>query len=272
MVIGLAAGAVLLTGCTSVDRAAEGTSAAPVASPVNSPVASPVRSPEPSAPEPSAPESESAQTPVPEPWSDVADEVAEADQSTGGSVRGMPSQQPFGVVNNLPVAVKIDVSDVDPYDWSSSEVAGRPDYKIPAGFTGVIKSGTSTVGVFFPNYLASNAPFRLNVSAWTPANADAPTASQPIGSVSFDRIYFCLLQIIQSDCSILTSKEWYGWGYRVDNPKAVRNQVPQMCGRTSELGTYVFNNVTRKARVRLECASTKALAIGNAAILEDVPQ
>lgn len=271
LIIGLLAIAALVSACgstvssSSAERAAEESSAGSIV-PLQ-----PSTSSASSSPEVSAPEVDDAETPVPEPWEGLADSLVETDQVTGESLRGMPSAQPFGVINNLPVAVKIDASDVDPYDFKVRDGFGRPDLRIPEGFAGVIKPGASTAAVFFPNYLASDAPFRLNVSAWTPANAEVATASQPIGSVSFDKIYFCLLQIIQSDCNILTSKEWYGWGYRVDNSKAVRNQVPQMCNTTRELGTYVFEKQTRKARVRLECASKKALVIGNAAIIEDVP-
>lgn len=263
------ASAALLGGCTSgpmhsaSERAAEQAEASSVPSSLASTV-----------PSEQSPGPESSPPPVPEPWSSAAasDAISEAGAAEGGPVTGMPPAQPFGIVNNLPVAVKIVVADVDPYDWKVRDGYGRPDLSIPEGFTGIIKPGASTAGVFLPNYFASDAPFRLDVSSWTPANTEALTASQPIGSISFDKIYFCVFQVVQLPCSIVTSKEWYGWGYRVDDSKAVRNQVPQMCNTTRELGTYTYQREVRKARIRLECASTRALVIGNAAIIEDAPR
>ena len=271
LVVGLIAGAVLLSGCASTgaespaqpsaSRAAAGESTVPETDPTN-------ESPEP------ALESSSAQA------------TSEPGESTDQPVSSMPSIQPFGIINTLPVAVKIDVADVDSYDWLGNY--GRPDDRTPAGLAGIIKPGAYINAVFAPNTLANGAPFRLNVSAWVPANANANasagsdddpeanpagvTSSQPIGSVPFNKIYMCFLQVVQLDCNLFTSKEWYGWGFRVEKPERIENQALQMCGTTRDLGTYVFNNVTKKARIRLKCVAPEALAIGNAAVIEDVPQ
>jgi hypothetical protein len=271
LMVGLIAGVTLLSGCAS-------TEAESAAQPSASRAAAAESTSSGAGPTGDAPES-AAEGPSTQANGDTG-------ESTDDPVSSMPSIQPFGIINTLPVAVKIDVSDVDSYDWLGNY--GRPDDRTPTGLAAIIKPGAYINAVFAPNTLANGAPFRLNVSAWVPANANANasadsdddpetspadvTAIQPIGSVPFNKIYMCFLQVVQLDCNLFTSKEWYGWGFRVEKPERIENQALQMCGTTRDLGTYVFNNVTRKAQIRLKCVAPEALVIGNAAVIEDVPQ
>lgn len=206
---------------------------------------------------------------------DTADsEKTEADSSPDSEsakpVSIRPAVQAFDIVNDLPVAVKLDVSEVDSYDWNVGGT-GRPDDRAPRGFVGVIKSGARMSAAFNPNSQASGAPFRVEVNAWTPANAEVVTASKPIGSVSFDKIYICTIKGLPVPCNVLSTKDWMGWGFRVDNSGAIENNYFWMCGRTRTLGNYIYDNVTRRAQVRLACPQKSGDLYGNVAVIEDAP-
>lgn len=255
LIVGLVAGATLLSACATSD-----TSSSPATSASRAAAPSGAVEPAPAAP---VVDEEGALSPTGEPVNDV--------------LRTRPAIQAFGVINDLAVAIKIDVSDVDPYDWVLDD-AGRPDDRIPRGFAGVVKAGTRTFAAFHPNKKANGAPFKLDVNAWTPANvstnddANPVTAAKPIGSASFDKIFICTIKGLPVPCNFLASEEWMGWGFRVANPGGLENQYFSMCGRIRDLGSYTFNNETRQARVRIACGLNVDGRYANAAIVEDVPQ
>lgn len=199
----------------------------------------------------------------------TAEPTAEEGPMVGGPMD--LTRLPFGVVNNLPVKLHMFVRDTDPYDWVTGGSIGTPEDLGPKGFNGItLAPGTSASAIFEPKPTASGAPFRLQLSTIV---GDFPFAkSEELGSVSFDKVFYCeRLPIAQQvACATPARQHWKGWSYRGGDKLSLSDQYPQVCGRTTEVFTYQLDGVEHRAQGRLDCASSATAGLGTALVLEDI--